>query len=147
MFSIHVGCFLAVTGGIVAHEIQDNKVVTGALVVLFAALAAAPVAAKQADVPPALPLSQEDLELRVRTDAARRLLVTLSEVQVAEAAARTWPDRGLGCNARRGVLEPAPTPGFRIVVKSGTRRLTYHTDRFGRLLRCSTPVKPLDPIK
>lgn len=87
------------------------------------------------------------MEVRVRTDAARRLRVTFEEVRVAETAERTWPDRGLGCNARRGVLEPTPTPGFRILVQAGATRLTYHTDRFGRVLRCAVPTKPLDLIK
>ena len=101
----------------------------------------------QADRQPAAPMSRDEMELRVRTDAARRLRVTRDDVRVVEAAERTWPDRGLGCSARRGVLEPMPTPGFRIVVEAGTRRLTYHTDRFGRMLRCAVPDKPLDPIK
>jgi hypothetical protein len=92
-------------------------------------------------------MSQQEMEVRVRTDAARRLRLTLDEVRVTETAERTWPDRGLGCNARRGVFEPAPTPGFRILVEASTQRLTYHTDRFGRVLRCTAPAKPLDPIK
>ena len=117
------------------------------LTFLFAILAAVRWRSAQADVQPATPLSQQEMEARVRIDAARRLRVTFDEVRVAETAERTWPDRGLGCNARRGVLEPTPTPGFRILVQAGTRRLTYHTDRFGRLLRCTAPTKPLDPIK
>jgi hypothetical protein len=117
------------------------------LVCVFATLAAASVAAGQAGVQPSKPLSQKEMEERVRTDAAARFRVTIDEVRVVEAGERTWPDRGLGCNARRGVLEPMPTPGFRIVVQTGKRRLTYHTDRFGRLLRCAAPTKPLDPIK
>ena len=114
---------------------------------LFAILASAPAAVCQTDGQPVNPLSQQEIEARVRIDAARRLRVTLEEVRVAETAERTWPDRGLGCNARRGVFEPTPTPGFRILVQAGTRRLIYHTDRFGRLLRCAAPAKPLDPIK
>jgi hypothetical protein len=121
--------------------------IQGFLSFLIVILAVAPVAVRQADVRPPTPMSQEEIEVRVRTDAARRFRTTLEAVQVAETAERTWPDRGLGCHARRGVLEPTPTPGFRILVQAGTRRLTYHTDRFGRLLRCTPPAKPLDPIK
>ena len=117
------------------------------LAFLFATLAVASASGGQADVSPTVPLSREEIEARVRIDAAGRLRVTLDEIKIAETAERTWPDRGLGCNARRGVLEPAPTPGFRILVQAGTRRLTYHTDRFGRMLRCAVPPKPLDPIK
>ena len=114
---------------------------------LFAILAAVQVVAAQADVQPVKPMSQQEIEARVRIDAARRLQVTVEEIQIAETVERTWPDRGLGCNARRGVLEPAPTPGFRILVQAGAQRLTYHTDRFGRVLRCAAPNKPLDRIK
>ena len=122
-------------------------VTQGFLSFLIVILAADPVAVRQADVQPPTLLSQDEVEVRVRMDAARRLRMTFEEVRVAETAERTWPDRGLGCNARRGVLEPTPTPGFRILVQAGTQRLTYHTDRFGRVLRCTTPTKPLDRIK
>jgi hypothetical protein len=122
-------------------------VTQGFLSFLIVILAADLVAVRQADVQPPTLLSQDEVEVRVRMDAARRLRMTFEEVRVAETAERTWPDRGLGCNARRGVLAPAPTPGFRILVQAGTRRLTYHTDRFGRLLHCTAPAKPLDPIK
>ena len=114
---------------------------------LLAILAGVQAAAAQADVQPVKPMSQQEMEARVRIDAARRLQVTVDEIQIAETVERTWPDRGLGCNARRGVLEPARTPGFRILVQAGTQRLTYHTDRFGRVLHCTTPTKPLDRIK
>ena len=114
---------------------------------LLAILAGVQAAAAQADVQPVKPMSQQEMEARVRIDAARRLQVTVDEIQIAETVERTWPDRGLGCNARRGVFEPTPTPGFRILVQAGTQRLTYHTDRFGRVLRCTTPTKPLDRIK
>ena len=114
---------------------------------LLAILAGVQAAAAQVDVQPVKPMSQQEMEARVRIDAARRLQVTVDEIQIAETVERTWPDRGLGCNARRGVLEPAPTPGFRILVQAGTQRLTYHTDRFGRVLHCTTPTKPLDRIK
>jgi hypothetical protein len=114
---------------------------------LFAVFAAGLPIASQADARAMKPKSQEEMEKLVRADAARRMKVSVDEVRIAETTERTWPDRGLGCNARRGVLEPMPTPGYRIVVHAGTRRLIYHTDRFGRMLRCAPPVKPLDPIK
>ncbi|HEY0285336.1 MAG TPA: hypothetical protein VGC23_08105 [Vicinamibacterales bacterium] len=114
---------------------------------LLAILTGVQAAAAQADVQPVKPMSQQEMEARVRIDAARRLQMTVDEIQIAETVERTWPDRGLGCNARRGVFEPTPTPGFRILVQAGTQRLTYHTDRLGRVLRCTTPTKPLDRIK
>lgn len=92
-------------------------------------------------------LSEEETARRVTADVARRMKIEPAAVKTIETASRTWPDAGLGCNARRGVLDPTPVAGFRIVAEANGRRFVYHTDRYGRLLRCSTPVKPLDRIK
>ena len=115
--------------------------------IAIVAASARPAAAPQTAATPSGELSQQEIELRVKADASRRLNVPAQDVRIVEAAERTWPDAGLGCSARRGVLPDARTPGFRIVIEAGARRLTYHTDRRGRLLRCTTPAKPLDPIK
>jgi hypothetical protein len=36
---------------------------------------------------------------------------------------------------------------FEVVAEAGGRRSTYHTDRLGRVPRCSTPRKPIDRIQ
>ena len=82
------------------------------------------------------------MESRVRIDAARTLHVAFEDVRVVEVAERTWPDDRLGCNARERLAETAPTPGFRIVVKVKTKRVTYHTDRAGRVVRCAPKKRP-----
>ena len=87
-------------------------------------------------------LSQAETEVRVKNDVAKRLGLRPEDARIAESSARLWPDAGLGCNARRGMFEPARTPGFEIVAEAGGRRFVYHTDRQGRLLRCSTPGRP-----
>jgi hypothetical protein len=92
-------------------------------------------------------LTQAEVELSVKTDMAKRLGLRPGEVRIAESSARVWPDAGLGCNARRGLFEPADVPGFEIVAEAGGRRVVYHADRRGRLLRCSTPRKPIDRIQ
>jgi hypothetical protein len=92
-------------------------------------------------------LLQQETEARVKAETARRLRVRPEDVRVIETSARVWPDAGLGCNARRGILDPSPTPGFRIVAEAGGRKLTFHTDRHGRLLRCITRPTPMDPIQ
>ena len=112
---------------------------------IFAILTAAPEGVGRADLLPVTSMSQQEMEVRVRIDAARQFEMTFEEVSVTETKERTWPDGDLGCNARPRVIEPKPIPGFRILVHAGTRRLTYHTDRAGRVLRCTTPTKPLDP--
>jgi hypothetical protein len=113
-----------------------------------ATMATAPVAAwQQAPATPGVELSQKETELRVRAETARRLGVRTEDVRLIEVSARVWPDAGLGCNARRGVLESSPVHGFRIIAEAADRRLTFHTDRHGRLLRCTLPAKPIDRIK
>jgi hypothetical protein len=92
-------------------------------------------------------LTQTEVELRVKSEMAKRLGLRLEEIRIAETSPRVWPDAGLGCNARRGLFEPERTPGFEIVAEANGRRDVYHADRRGRLLRCSTPRKPIDRIQ
>ena len=92
-------------------------------------------------------MSQQEMEVRVRIDAARRLRVAFENVRVLQVAEQTWPDERLGCSARKLTVDPVPTPGFRIVARAKTTRLTYHTDRrAGRVLRCAVSAKRSKPI-
>jgi hypothetical protein len=86
------------------------------------------------------------MEVRVRIDASRKLGVAFDKVRVLQVAERTWPDERLGCSARKLAVEPAPIPGFRIVARARATRLTYHTDRTGRVLRCAVPTRRSKPI-
>ena len=114
----------------------------------IATLGTAPLAGQEKSAEPK-ELTQVEIERRVKDDMARRARLRVEDVRIVESGARVWPDAGLGCNARRGVLEERPTrvPGFEIVAEAGGRRFVYHTDRRGQLLRCSTPRKPIDRIQ
>ena len=90
---------------------------------------------------PAQPMSQEEMESRVRIDASKQLKVKYEDVTLVETAERTWSDNELGCKGPgSSATEPATVSGFRIAVKVDDRRLTYHTDRFGRVLQCAVAV-------
>lgn len=91
--------------------------------------------------------SRARAEAQVTADLARRRDVATDTISVAEVAERTWPDERLGCLGRRGVFEPVPVPGYRIVLALGERRYVYHADRQGRFVPCDPPAKPLDPIR
>jgi hypothetical protein len=125
------------------------------MMTLLRALTLATLAASGVSLPAQAPtgeakeLTQAEVELRVKNDMARRLDVRPGDVRIAESSARIWQDAGLQCNARRGVLEERGQriPGFEIVAEAGGRRVVYHTDRRGRLLRCQTPRKPIDRIR
>jgi hypothetical protein len=116
------------------------------LISMIAALGTAALAAQEKSAEPG-ELTQIEIERRVKDDTARRGRLRADDVRIIESRARIWPDAGLGCNTRRGVFEPEQIPGFEIVAEAGGRRFVYHTDRRGRLLRCSTPRKPIDRIQ
>jgi hypothetical protein len=108
----------------------------------------APAAAAQAaSVAQPGELSLAETEERVKADVAQRAKLEPEALRVVESADKTWPDAGLGCMARRGVLGRSPVSGYRVVVAAGERRFTYHTDRHGKLQPCDKPAKPLDRIE
>lgn len=84
---------------------------------------------------------------QIKADLAQRLGVAADQIEVASTGERTWPDQGLGCAARKGLYEPAPTPGYIVVLVYAGQRYEYHADRAGRFLRCDAPAKPLGPIR
>jgi hypothetical protein len=71
-----------------------------------------------------------------RRDAAQRLNTSPESLRVEDVESRQWPDRSLGC-PRQGVLyAQVLTPGYLIVLSSGSRRLEYHTDDRGMAVFC-----------
>jgi hypothetical protein len=89
--------------------------------------------------------SRAAMEALVKEHLAARLKVPVDQIAVVEAADRWWPDEGLGCEARKGLHEPMPVPGFAFTLAHSGTRHVYHTDRSGHFRRC--PVrKPLGRI-
>jgi hypothetical protein len=115
-------------------------------IVIIAAIGlggAPPAAAMQANSKEAM--SRAETEELVRRDLAERLKVPAAQLTVVSASDRTWPDANLGCGARKGVLEPAPVPGFAFTFTHAGRRYEYHSDRRGQFRRCDA-VKRRGPI-
>ena len=96
---------------------------------------------------PPVSLTKSEVEKRVLSAASERLGIAVNELRVLSADERTWPDRHLGCVARRGLAEPDPTPGYLFVLDAEGSRQSYHTDRAGRIVRCPSAGKPLGPIQ
>jgi hypothetical protein len=91
-------------------------------------------------------LSLQRTEELAKADLAARLKAQTDQIQVVASASRTWPDKGLGCAARRGFYEAEQVPGYEIALSHGGATYTYHADQHGRLVRCTEPGKPLGPI-
>ena len=118
-----------------------KRVVSASLLsFLFALYAAIAPGGTRVKAEPEL-MSQQEMEVRVRIDAARTLKVDFDDVSVIDVTEQTWPDENLGCSSREGEVDPKPIPGFRIVAKAKTARVIYHTDRAGLVLRCAAPAK------
>ena len=113
---------------------------------LFALYAAIAPGGTRVSVEPEL-MSQQEMEVRVRIDAARTMQIDFEDVRLLQVTAQTWPDERLGCSSKKGdgEVKPDPTPGFRILVRAKTNRVTYHTDRTGRVVRCTAPMKNSKP--
>lgn len=92
------------------------------------------------------PISLAGIEAAVTADLASALGVSVERIQVTEAVEQTWPDQGLGCTDRKGVLEAAPVSGYRIILAYGGETYRYHADQAGNYVRCLESGKPLGPI-
>ena len=91
--------------------------------------------------------TQAETEALVRADLAALLKVEADAIKVDEARSRTWTDKSLGCGERKGLEEPTPVPGYEFTLSHSDKKVRYHTDRHGRLVRCVKPGKPLGPIR
>jgi len=94
---------------------------------------------------PSAALSQTAIEDLVTSDLATLLKLPAGQIQINSTVARTWNDQGLGC-ARKGLYEPAPTPGYELTLTSNGQTFRYHTDLHGRIIRCIESSKRLGPI-
>jgi hypothetical protein len=92
-------------------------------------------------------VATDALETMLKADLAGRLDVPKSEIETESVEARTWPDAGLGCRARRGVLPPKRIPGFLIRLQHDGHSYPYHTDQAGNFVYCPATSKPLDRIQ
>jgi hypothetical protein len=69
-------------------------------------------------------------------DAAAHLGVSVQAVHVDRVEARQWPDASLGCPQPGEMYSQIVTPGFLIVIGSGSSQLEYHTDTRSKLVLC-----------
>ena len=93
---------------------------------------------------PAIADVLEKMTREVLTDAASRTGVPGAALVVERAEAVTWPDGALGCGKPGVMYTQAPVPGYRIVVRAGDERLSYHANRKGYWTYCPSPSIPDD---
>jgi hypothetical protein len=69
-------------------------------------------------------------------DAAGRSGIVPAQYRVEVAEPHEWSDSSLGCAEPGMMYAQVITPGYRLVLTDGTRRLEYHADRRGRIVYC-----------
>jgi hypothetical protein len=70
------------------------------------------------------------------SDAADHLGVTRDVLRVDQVQAREWPDSSLGCPRPGFLYSQVVTPGYLIVISSGSHQLEYHADDRARVTLC-----------
>jgi hypothetical protein len=96
---------------------------------------------------PALPLAPagepvststmpEAVRRAVVADAAMRFKVSPNDVVLTRAEQVTWPDGALGCPQPGRSYTQMQVPGFRVVAKTASGELLYHTDGGASAVNC-----------
>ncbi|HKU88261.1 MAG TPA: hypothetical protein VJP84_00600 [Steroidobacteraceae bacterium] len=92
------------------------------------------------DQPAGLTVSTTAIPVSVRravvADAARRFKVPESNVVLTRAEQVTWPNGALGCPEPGTMYTQSLVPGFRVVAKTSSGVLLYHTDTQGDVRNC-----------
>jgi hypothetical protein len=70
-------------------------------------------------------------------DASNHLGVSREALRVDQVEPRDWPDSSLGCPQPGQLYSQVVTPGFLVIVASGSHRLEYHTDTRSRVTLCN----------
>ena len=78
----------------------------------------------------------------VVVDAAGRLDVDETEVEIVDARSVDWPDGSLGCPQPGVLYTQVITPGYQVVVAAGGTTLDYRLDRRGAFRVCDTAALP-----
>jgi hypothetical protein len=71
-----------------------------------------------------------------QTDLAERLGVEKGAIEVLSVEPVDWPDASLGCPQPGMVYAQVITPGFRVVLRAGEEKHTYHTDTADQAILC-----------
>ena len=92
----------------------------------------------------AVPTTAIPIELRraVVADAAKRFNVAESAVVLTRAEQVTWPNGALGCPEPGTTYTQALVPGFRVVAKTTSGELLYHTDTLRNTRSCTVHEGP-----
>jgi hypothetical protein len=84
----------------------------------------------------------EAVRRAVVADAATRFRVSPNDVVLTRAEQVTWPDGSLGCPRPGRSYTQMQVPGFRVVAKTISGELLYHTDGRASAVNCAHTAGP-----
>jgi hypothetical protein len=123
------------------------------LIAVFVATAACANDSKLTQPPPASSVPSGIVEPTLKSivdaamdDAARRVKLDRSRLEVISAEHVTWSDGSLGCPQADMMYTQALVPGYRIRIKAGTEVLDYHAGRRGKPVLCP-PSRSIEPAE
>jgi len=92
-------------------------------------------------IPPAPPTAIVTPEAAAAVDAAKQdaaahLGVPPDQLNVTQVDSRQWSDASLGCPQADQLYAQVITPGFFILITSGSHQLEYHSDMHARVKLC-----------
>lgn len=80
---------------------------------------------------------------KAKEDLAKRLSITVIEINVAEATEVIWPDSSLGCPQEGMAYAEVLTPGYLIMLEYANKQYEYYADKDSYVIFCTNPTPPL----
>jgi hypothetical protein len=96
---------------------------------------APPVAQQPATQTTVSPEAQAGVDAALQ-DAAAHLGIDKTELHVDDIQSREWGDASLGCPQPGILYSQIVTPGFLVLVSTGSKHLEYHADSRGHVVLC-----------
>jgi hypothetical protein len=87
--------------------------------------------------------SLQSLIEKAKEDLAPRLSLSVTQINLIEAKAVTWPDSSLGCPQPGMAYTQILTPGYLILLEAGRKVHEYHANRDTYVIFCENPSPPV----
>jgi hypothetical protein len=87
----------------------------------------------------------QKLAEQAREDLARRLSVSIDQIELFKVVPAKWPYDSIGCPLPGGESVETATPGYQILLLANDQEYMYHTDGKDLLGLCN--VKPPNEIR
>ena len=95
------------------------------------------------DSDPTFTSSLRNLIEKAREDLAKRLSISVSQINLVDAKAVVWPDSSLGCPQPGMAYADVITPGYLIILNADDKEYEYHASRGSLVIYCENPTPPI----